>query len=126
MSKGILQTVKAKKEFWSPILTFLKTTKTKNEIASFMCVSDRKARDEVNSVRKHYAVISGSFKKGYRLAKNFNELSLEEKEKERDLAVRTVNEFQSRIQDMKKNQKPLIAYIKSIEKEIEKEKQNKK
>ena len=126
MSKRIMQTKKAKEEFYSPILSLLKTTRTSEEIAGILCISERKARDEINTTRKHYAVISGSFTKGYRLARKFTTMSLEEKIKEKEMAVRTVNEFQSRIADMKKNQKPLIAYIKSLEKAIDKEILNQK
>lgn len=97
MSKKIMQSAKAKQKYWSPLMDTLKSTKTVTELADYMCTTERHARDEVNSIRKYYAVISGSFQKGYRLAKDFSKLTLEEKLQEKELALRTVNEFQSRL-----------------------------
>jgi len=113
----VLQTKKAKEEFYSPIFNFLKETRTKEEIANYLGVSKRTAREEVASIGKHYAVIRGSFQKGYRLAKPINKMTLEEKMKEKELVRRTVNEFNSRIKDMKRTMKPLIAYLKVLEKQ---------
>lgn len=113
----VLQTKKAKKEFYSPIFNFLKETKTRDEIANYLCVSKRKAREEVALISKHYAVIRGSFQKGYRLAKPIKDINSNELNQEIELVQRTVNEFNSRIKDMKRTMKPLIAYLKVAEKE---------
>ena len=121
MSKKTIQTKKAKDEFYSPLLNFLSIDRTREDVAGYLNVSERKARDEINTVRKHYAVISGSFAKGYRLAKKFDKMTPEEKEKEKELVSRTIAEFESRIRDMKKSQKPLIAYLRALEKNIDKD-----
>ena len=113
----VIQTKKAKEEFYSPLFDFLKETKTKEEIAKYLGVSERTARDEVALISKHYAVIRGSFQKGYRLAKPIKNLNSEELNQEMELIQKTINEFKSRIKDMKQTMKPLIAYLKVAEKE---------
>lgn len=120
MSLKPMQTAKAKKSFWSPLMDALKSTKTVTELADYMCTTERHARDEVNSIRKHYAVISGSFQKGYRLARPINELNHDEKLQELEVINKTIGEFQARINDMKRTLKPLIAYKKVLEKFIDK------
>lgn|SRR5690554_289773 len=117
----VIQTKKAKEEFYSPIYTFLKTTKTRHDIANYLGMSPRKAREEVHLLSKHYAVIRGSFQKGYRLARPIDTMDHNEKLKEQQLILRTINEFTSRIQDMKQTLKPLIAYLKVLEKKIAQE-----
>jgi len=116
------QTRKAKEEFYSPIIIFLKQKRTVDEIADYMLVSNRKARDEVNGIGKHYPVIRGSFQKGYRLARPIKQMDQKEKETELELIDRSINEFWARIQDMKKTLKPLIAYKKVLEKEMNEKK----
>ena len=119
------QTKKAKEEFYSPVMSLIKTTRTVEELSRKVGICERKVRDEINGIAKHYAVIRGSFQKGYRMARDFSKLSLEEMEEEAALVKKTASEFNSRIEDMKKPLKPLIAYQKQIEKEIFKRKQKK-
>lgn len=122
MGKVGKQSKENKKKFWSPLLNILKANyfKTKQEIADELVgsLSDRAIRDEINSVRKFYAVISSSQEKGYRLMQDLDELSTEDLQKEYALVNRTCNEFQSRIDDMRKSQKPLIAGKRVIEKKL--------
>lgn len=121
----VAQTKKAKEEFYSPAYQLIKTTKTRADLSRILGLSDRKVRDEINGISKHYAVIRGSFQKGYRLAKGIKTMTLEEMEAEANLVQRTIDEFNAKITDMKKPQKPLIAYKKILEKEMFKLKQKK-
>ena len=121
----VQQTKKAKEEFYSPVLQLIKTTKTRRELSLKIGISERNIRNEINGISKHYAVIRGSFQKGYRLTKPIGTMTLEEMEQEAELVQRTINEFNARINDMKKPQKPLIAYLKTLEKEMFKHKQKK-
>ena len=70
----------------------------------------------------YYAVLALSNKEGYRLARNIKEMNQEEKEKEAEEIRHQLNEFNSRIKVMKKRMKPLIAYLKVLEKSMVEEK----
>lgn len=118
------QTKKAKEEFYSPILEYLKKPRTKEDIANYMCVSIRRARNEVSLVGKYHAVIRGSFIEGYRRAKGTNEMNEEELHEEYELVSRTTNEFNSRVEDMKQTLHTLIKHKKALEKHINKNKKN--
>ena len=114
MSFPTNQSVKAKKEFTSPIKEFLKVKRDKYEIARFLNVDERTARYEVEKLANFYAVISGSFQKGYRLAKPIDSMTAEEKQVELELINRSIAEFNSRIKKLKRRMKPLIAYKKML------------
>ena len=113
----VIQTKQAKAKFYSPLFDYLKVSRSRKEIANFMCTCDRVARDEINGISKHYAVIRGSHFMGYRLARPIHLLNDEELEQEICLVKKTLYEIQNRISDLKKVEKPLIAYLKVAEKE---------
>lgn len=124
MKKNIDQSRKAKKEFDSPMLLLLKSDKrVEKNVLRFnlqehfsLLPSERKVRKMVEEVSYHYAVVSSSKKKGYRLAKPINNLSLEELQREIGEVEESTNEDLSRISKLKRKMKPKIAWLKVAEK----------
>ena len=114
----------AKAVFQSPVLEMLKSEKpiSKWEMAEKLEMSERRIRDMISECSMYYAVLALSNKEGYRLARNIKEMNQEEKEKEAEEIRHQLNEFNSRIKVMKKRMKPLIAYLKVLEKSMVEEK----
>lgn len=121
MKNKIDQSKKAKEEFNSPLLYILnhETDITRHELINKTGRNDRKIREEISKVAKHFAVFSHGKKKGYRLAKPINNLTLEEAYEERRQKELSLNERQKKVQDIKAGMKPLIAYGKVLDKYIE-------
>lgn len=121
MKKKIDQSRKAKREFDSQMLYLLnsKTDTTRGELVHKTGWCDRVVRDEVSKLSKHYAVFSHGSKTGYRLAKQVNNLTLEEAYEERRQKSLSLNERAKKVQDLKAGMKPLIAYGKVLDKRIE-------
>lgn len=118
MNKTLKQTKENKKKFWSPLLDLLKigTPVTRSELQDAVGFSDRAVRNEVSNISKFHPVISYSSKKGYRIAKDFSKLNVEEAAREWLEVNHTLNELKSRNSDINKRMKPLIAYQKKLEK----------
>lgn len=124
MKKKIDQSRKAKKEFDSPMLLLLKSDKrVEKNVLRFnlqeqfsSLPGEREIRKMVEEVSYHYAVVSSSKKKGYRLAKPINNLSLEELQREIGEVEESTNEDLSRISKLKRKMKPKIAWLKVAEK----------
>ena len=122
MKKPIKQTKKAKEEFYSVVTKhlindkFVERRELENKLNG---LTDREIRREISELRKHYAVLSGSYTKGYRLVKKLDNLTKEEMQEELHYINKTINEFMTKINDMKRTLKPLIASKKVIEKTIE-------
>ena len=122
MSKQIKQTKKAKEEFYSVVTKHLVSDDfiTRYELEQKLSgLTDREIRREISELRKHYAVLSGSYTKGYRLVKKLDTLKGDELLEELHYINKTINEFMTKINDMKRTLKPLIAAKKVIEKTIE-------
>lgn len=114
------QSKKAKEQFASPMLEILKSEKpiSKWEMVEKLEMSERRIRDMISECSMYYAVLALSNKEGYRLARKIDEMNQEEKEKEAEEIRHQLNEFNSRIRVMKKRMKPLIAYLKVLEKSM--------
>ena len=113
-----------KQMFQSPVLEMLRSEKpiSKWEMVEKLEVSERTIRDMISECSMYYAVLALSNKEGYRLARKIDEMNQEEKEIEAEEVKHQLNEFNSRIKVMKKRMKPLIAYLKVLEKNMEVEK----
>lgn len=114
------QSKEAKAVFQSPVLELLKSEKpiSKWEMVEKLEMSERRIRDMISECSMYYAVLALSNKEGYRLARKIDEMNQEEKEKEAEEIRHQLNEFNSRIRVMKKRMKPLIAYLKVLEKNM--------
>lgn len=112
------QTQEAKENFYSPMLTLLNDVKTKAELKEILKISERAVRNEIAECSMYYAVIATSDKKGYRLAKNINDLHGETLLQELEEVEHQIHEISSRIKCLKKRLKPLIAYKKIAEKKL--------
>lgn len=110
------QTVEAKAKFESPMLSLLDEVRTKAELKEILKISERAIRNEIAECSMYYAVIATSDKKGYRLAKNINDLHGETLLQELEEVEHQIHEVNSRIKCLKKRLKPLIAYKKIAEK----------
>lgn len=112
------QTKENKQKFWSPLLDLLKITTpvTRSELQDAIGFSDRAVRNEVSSISKFHPVIAYSSRKGYRIAKDFSKLNVEEAAAEWLEVEHSLNELKARNRDINKRMKPLIAYQKKMEK----------
>lgn len=118
-AKEVSQSKEAKELFESPILDLLKCGKvSKWDIVEKLEISERYVREMISTCSMYYPVLALSNKEGYRLAKNINSMNQEEKNKELEEVKHQLNEFNSRIKVLKKRMKPLIAYLKVLEREM--------
>lgn len=119
-AKEMSQSKEAKELFESPILDLLRNGEvSKWDIVEKLEISERYVREQISMCSMYYPVLSLSNKEGYRLAKNINSMNEEEKQKELEEVKHQLNEFNSRIKVLKKRMKPLIAYLKVLEKNME-------
>lgn len=117
--KNIKQTKQAKEEYNHPIIELLFERITKEDICKVLHCSEREARGIIAECAMFYPVIALSNKKGYRLARKIDELSLEGLVTEYDIVNNACRELNSRIKCLKKRLKPLIAWKKVAEKKVE-------
>ena len=66
----------------------------------------------------HYPILATSNQKGYRRARDINDLTIEELEKEMEEVKHQLEEHKSRIACLKKKMKPLVAWLKVAEKKV--------
>lgn len=124
MSKrDVKQDKQSKRRFNSPLLDVFKTGEnyTRKELANIFGHTDEYTRQEVGIISMYYPIISYSTKKGYRMVDT--KKLIEEKDQEKILKEieeikHTLAEINSRIKILKKKQKPLIASLKVLEKEV--------
>lgn len=118
------QTKDAKKNYNHPIIEILLSDepKTKEEIGEALHVtSERVIRDIISICSMHYPVIAVSSNKGYRRAKNIDQLEGKALEVEIDEVLHQINELKSRVDCLRKRMKPLVAWLKVAEKKLPKE-----
>lgn len=112
----IEQTVENKKKYGknSPLVILLSQGRfiTREELKGVLNTSDKHAREEVAECSMHFAVISSSKQKGYRLAKRLEDMTSEELEEEVKLVEQSLAEDQSRVTCLKKKMKAKIAWLK--------------
>lgn len=114
--KRIEQTKKAKEQYKHPIIDILLDHTTKQDIAQKLHCSEREARNIIAECAMHYPIITNSGQKGYRRAKNIDDLTDNQLLAEYNDVQLTINDLKSRIKCLKKRLKPLIAWQKMAEK----------
>lgn len=116
------QTKKAKTMYYSPLIDLLLTEKpkTKEELMEILnASSEREVRNLIAELSMHYPVIATSNQKGYRRAKNIDDLSQAELQKEIEEVEHQLGEHKSRVVCLKKKMKPLVAWLSVAKKKIE-------
>lgn len=119
--KDIKQNKATKDNYNHPIinLLFTDTPLTKEEIGEKLNItSDRTIRDVIAVCSMHYPILATSNQKGYRRARDINDLTIEELEKEMEEVRHQLEEHKSRIACLKKKMKPLVAWLKVAEKKV--------
>lgn len=122
--KDVKQTKDAKKNYNHPIidLLFADEPLTKEEIGEKLHItSEREVRDVISICSMHYPVIAVSSKKGYRRAKNIDQLEGTNLQVEIDEVEHQLAELKSRVDCLKKRMKPLVAWLKVAQKKLLKE-----
>lgn len=97
---------------------YLSTDKftSRQEIAELTGLSERAIRSKISDLKLTVPVIYNSYTKGYRLAKNFNNMSKEEIIEETNLIQHSINDIQARKKVFDKQLRTYIAYLKAAEK----------
>lgn len=88
---------------------------TREELVKKMGVSDRKVREEICKLKQTRVVLYNSQIKGYRLARNFKNMSAKELEEEISMVKRCINDIESRKDVFNKQLRKYIAYLKKAE-----------
>lgn len=120
--RDIKQTKEAKKVYEHPIIDFLlgEQPKTKEEIGEHLHItSDREIRNVIAICSMHYAVIATSDKKGYRRARTIESLQGDELLAEMEEVEHQIRELKSRIDCLRKREKPLVAWLKVAQKKLD-------
>lgn len=93
--------------------------KSRKQLSRETGLTDRAVRNKISQLKKEKAVIYNSQTKGYRLAKQIENLEiLEEANKERDLIQHCINDIEARKADMNMSERSYIAYLKRLENRI--------
>lgn len=107
-----------KKNFTSPVLEMLKSEKpvSKWDMVEKLELSERRIRKMISECSQFYAVIATSDKEGYRLARKIDSMTDEEKALEKIEVEHQLAELKCRVKALKRRMKPLVAYLKVLEK----------
>ena len=89
---------------------------SKQEIAARTGISERLIRRKISELKLTKPIIFNSKTKGYRLAKDIEEMSKEELAAEVALIEYSANEINSRVKVLNKQLRSYIAYLKVAEK----------
>ena len=123
--KNYDQSKKAKEEFLekSPIAQYMLTGDSsqiflREQLAFVFETTDRNIREKVSELANYVPIVSLSSKKGYRVLSFNDDTPTEELVKIHDEAQHQINEFKSRIDNLKARMKPLVALQKVIEKKL--------
>lgn len=108
----------AKRSFASPVLELLKSEKpvSKWDMVEKLELSERRIRKMISDCSQFYAVIATSDKEGYRLARKIDSMTDEEKALEKNEVEHQLAELKCRVKALKRRMKPLVAYLKMMEK----------
>lgn len=96
---------------------------TRKELVEKTGLSDRNVREKISELKKKRVVLYSSNRSGYRLAKEYRSMSKTEREEELKQVQHSLNECKSRTQQLNKQKRKYIAYLKKAE-QIELEEQN--
>ena len=122
--KNYDQSQKAKKEFLetSQLAQYMMGDPTRiflrEQLTLVFNQSDRQIRKDVAEMANYIPVLSLSKEKGYRVLSFDENTPVEELIKMREEAQHQINEFRSRIDNLKARMKPLVALQKVIEKKL--------
>ena len=118
MSKDGKSYEEKKREFASPVLEMLKSEKpvSKWDMVEKLELSERRIRKMISECSQFYAVIATSDKEGYRLARKIDSMNDEEKALEKIEVEHQLAELKCRVKALKRRMKPLVAYLKVLEK----------
>ena len=119
MSKDGKSYEEKKREFASPVLEMLKSEKpvSKWDMVEKLEKGERSIRRMIAQVSQFYAVIATSDKEGYRLARKIDSMSDGERDLERKEVEHQLAELKCRVRALKRRMKPLVAYLKVLERE---------
>lgn len=108
----------AKRSFASPVLEMLKSEKpiSKWDMVEKLEKSERRIRRMIADVSQFYAVIATSDKEGYRLARKIDSMNDDERNLEKIEVEHQLAELKCRVKALKRRMKPLVAYLKVLEK----------
>lgn len=99
--------------------------KTRQELAIEMNISEREVRNKISELKQRRVVIYNSQTKGYRLAREIKSMSKIERDREKELVQRSINDIESRKKVFNKQLRKYIGYLKKIEQyEFEQENYN--
>lgn len=124
IQREVKQNKETKQQYKHPIIDilFVNEPLTREEIGNKLNIqNDRTIRDTIAICSMHYPIIATSNRKGYRRAKDINNLTPEEIQKEIQEVEHQIAEHKSRIDCIKKKMKPLIAWLKIAEKKLQAE-----
>lgn len=119
MSKDGKSYEEMKRDFASPVLEMLKSEKpvSKWDMVEKLEKSERRIRRMIADCSQFYAVIATSDKEGYRLARKIDSMNDEEKALEKIEVEHQLAELKCRVKALKRRMKPLVAYLKVLERE---------
>ena len=107
-----------------PILNAIPTDnfRKKKEIMGITGMDERDARDLISKASKDVCIYHSCSNKsgGYRKGKQFEEMSIEEFEKDFNDGQHAINDLQSRMDDYKHRMRPLVARDKAMQKHLAK------
>lgn len=118
------QSKSAKEEFLekSPVAQYMMGNPTRiylrEQLALVFQTGDRQIREKVAEVANYLPILSLSKEKGYRVLSFDENATTEELMKTYEEAQHQINEFKSRIDNLKARMKPLVALQKVIEKKL--------
>lgn len=92
--------------------------RSKQDIADITGLTERSVRHKISDLKMVKPVIYNSQTKGYRLAKNFLQIPLNEVKEEAELIQHCINDIQARKKVFDKQLRTYIAYLKALEKLI--------
>ena len=99
------------------IENYLSSTKytTRKELVKNTGLCDREVRNKISELKKHRVVLYSSSRSGYRLAKEFRSMTATERDEELKQVEHSLNECKSRTNQLKKQMRKYIAYLKKAE-----------
>ena len=97
---------------------------TRKELVELTGMGDREVRSKISELKKERVVLYSSSNAGYRLAKELNSMTPEERKKELELVEHSLNDCKSRTKQLNKQKRKYIAYLKKAEQLMVKENEN--
>lgn len=88
---------------------------TRKELMEKTGLKDRDIRDKISELKKHRVVLYSSQRSGYRLAKELNSMTKEERAAEVKEVEHSLNDCKSRTTQLNKQKRKYIAYLKKAE-----------